>query len=183
MGKIDSSIITLYYIGRKIMENIILEFLEAYKSLDELCKQILSSDRGISTYIDEMEQESQGYAKVNCWEKDYKRLKKMRWIRNQLVHETNSFHDNLINIEDVEWLKIFRSRIMECTDPFSLLYKSINTKRKTANQEKHPENYFKTKEASNEPFSDKNLVIRVGMLIGTIILIIIIIIWLENSNL
>lgn len=40
------------------MDNMILEFLEAYKSPDELCKQILSSDRGISEYIDEMERES-----------------------------------------------------------------------------------------------------------------------------
>ena len=37
------------------MDNMILEFLEAYKSLDELCQQILSSDRGISEYIDEMD--------------------------------------------------------------------------------------------------------------------------------
>lgn len=163
------------------MENIILEFLEEYKSLDELCKQILSSDRGISTYIDEMDQESQGYIKVDCWEKDYKRLKKMRYIRNQLVHETNSFQDDLVNIEDIEWIKTFRSRIMECKDPFSLLYQSRSTKRETVNEGNYPENYFNTKKEQNEPFSDRNLVIRVGMLIGAIILIIII--WLENSNL
>lgn len=163
------------------MNNIILEFLEEYKSLDELCKQILSSDRGISTYIDEMDQESQGYINVDCWEKDYKRLKKMRWIRNQLVHETNSFQDDLINIEDIEWIKTFRSRILECKDPFSLLYQSRNTKRKTVNGGNYPENYFNTKEEPNEPFSDRNLVIGVGMLIGTILLIIII--WLEYSNL
>lgn len=29
------------------MDNIILEFLQVYKSLDMLCKQILSSDRGV----------------------------------------------------------------------------------------------------------------------------------------
>lgn len=52
------------------MDNMILEFLEAYKSLDELCKQILSSDRGISEYIDEMERESQGCMRVACWETD-----------------------------------------------------------------------------------------------------------------
>ena len=69
------------------MNNINWDFIEAYKSLDELCKQILSSDRGISEYIDEMSNESQGRMMVTCWEKDYNQLKKMRWIRNQLVHE------------------------------------------------------------------------------------------------
>lgn len=53
-----------------IMDNMILEFLEVYKSLDELCKQILSSDRGISEYIDEMKREGRGRMRVACWETD-----------------------------------------------------------------------------------------------------------------
>lgn len=36
------------------MDNNILEFLEAYKSFDELCKQILSSNQGVTEYINEM---------------------------------------------------------------------------------------------------------------------------------
>lgn len=151
------------------MNSIILEFLEAYKSLDELCKQILSSDRGISKYIDEMNHESQGNMMVACWEEDYKQLRKMRRIRNQLVHETNSFQENLINVEDIEWLKTFRSRIMECTDPFSLLHQSRNIKRKITKQEKHPENYSKTNESS----CNWNLVVGVIILIGIIIFAII----------
>lgn len=146
------------------MNNNILEFLEAYKSLDELCKQILSSNRGISEYIDEMNHESQGHMMITCWERDYKQLKKMRWIRNQLVHEANSFQNNLVNIEDIAWLKTFRSRIMEGTDPFSLLYQSRNIKRKTTKQKILPENDFKI----NEPSVNWNLVV------GVIILIVII---------
>ncbi len=88
----------------------------------------------------------------------------MRWIRNQLVHETNSFQNNLVNIEDIAWLKTFRSRIMEGTDPFSLLYQSRNIKRKTTKQKILPENDFKI----NEPSVNWNLVV------GVIILIVII---------
>lgn len=163
------------------MDNMILEFLEAYKSLDELCKQILSSDRGISEYIDEMNRESQGRMRVACWETDYKRLKKLRWIRNQLVHETNSFQNDLISLEDIEWLKKFHSRIMERTDPFSLLYQSRNIKKATTNKEKYLENYSETKESLDESFSDRNVVIAVIILIGIIIFAIII--WQVNSNL
>lgn len=50
------------------MDSIILEFLEVYKRLDELCKQILSSDTGISEYIAWMSEEKQGYKKVGDWE-------------------------------------------------------------------------------------------------------------------
>lgn len=160
------------------MDNMILEFLEAYKSLDELCKQILPSNKGISEYIDEMNRENQGHMGVACWEMDYKRLKKLRWIRNQLVHETNSFQDDLISLEDIEWLKKFHSRIMECTDPFSLLHQSRNT---TANKEKYLENYFETKEPLDEEFIDRNVVIAAIIIIG--IIIVAIIIWQANSNL
>lgn len=146
------------------MNNIILEFLEAYKSLDELCKQTLSSDKGISKYIDEMNYESQGHMKVVCWEKDYKQLKKMRWIRNRLVHETNSFQENIITPEDIEWLKNFRTRIMECTDPFSLLYQSRNTKVKMIKYEECSENYFKTNEPSSNCKSEVGVIILIGIL-------------------
>lgn len=155
------------------MSNIILEFLEAYKSLDELCKQILSSDSGISKYIDEMSNERQGYMMVDCWEKDYKQLKKMRWIRNRLVHETNSFEDNLINVEDIEWLKTFRSRIMGCTDPFSLLYQTRNTKRDTAKQERPAEKHLQTNEPSYN-WNNWNLagvIILIGIILAIIFLI------------
>ena len=108
------------------MNSNILAFLEAYKSLDDLCKQILSSDRGISKYIDEMGNEQQG-ERISDWETDYKHLKKMRWIRNQLVHDPNSFDKDLFTLEDIEWLKRFRYRIIERTDPFAMLLKSKNT--------------------------------------------------------
>ena len=90
------------------MNNRILDFLEAYKNLDELCKQILSSDVGVSQYIEDMEKETQGLYYVTDWEKDYKKLKHMRFIRNQLVHDPNSFNNNLVTLEDIEWIKVFR---------------------------------------------------------------------------
>lgn len=116
------------------MDHIILEFLEAYKSLDELCKQILSTDRGISDYIDEMKYESQGYRMVASWEKDLKQLKRLRWIRNKLVHEVDSFQENLIHKEDIEWLITFRSQIMEGKDPLSVLSQLRSPKREMRKQ-------------------------------------------------
>ena len=163
------------------MSNKILEFLEAYKSLDELCKQILSSEKGISEYIDEMSKEQQAHLKVFCWENDYKQLKRMRWIRNRLVHETNSFEDNLITMEDIEWLQDFRSRIMKCTDSYSLLYQSRNVKRKAAvNQDSHIKSYVESKNtkrkatSKQENCSETSQQLRImSFVVGGIILLVI----------
>lgn len=135
------------------MNNIILEFLEQYKHLDELCKQILSSDRGITEYIEEMDHERQGNIRIAGWERDYRQLKKMRWIRNQLVHDSDSFHKNLVSAEDIEWLKNFQSRVMKCTDPFSLLYQEQRIKKQVVQQEKSAQIYFKI----DEPADNQNL--------------------------
>ncbi len=142
------------------MDNIILDFLQAYKSLDTLCKQILSSDRGISKYIDEMARESQGRMLVADWENDYRKLKHMRWLRNRLVHEPDSFQNNLPSIEDIKWLEMFRIRIMECTDPFSVLRQLRNTKtiRKTTQQRAYWAKNFKTQEPKmQETFYNGNM--------------------------
>ena len=103
------------------MNNIILNFLDSYKNLDELCKQILSSDVGVTQYIEEMEKEINGSYYVKDWEKDYKRLKHIRWVRNKLVHDTHSFENKIVTTDDIDWLREFQARIIKCTDPFSLL--------------------------------------------------------------
>lgn len=153
--------------------SIILEFLEKYKNLDELCRQILSSDRGISEYINKMECESQGRRLVNGWERDYKGLKRMRWIRNCLVHETDSFDKNLVNESDIEWLHKFYQRIMECTDPFSLLHRAVKINRSGYKQQNYQDNYLFTDRASRSRNEELSLgpIILAAMIIALLILL------------
>lgn len=145
-----------------------LMFLEAYKELDELCKQVLSSDRGVSVYIDEMSHESRGY-RIPGWERDYKKLKHLRWIRNRLVHENGSFEQNLVSVEDIEWLRTFYRRIIECADPFSLLNQSINLNGKISKPKQFPKSY-KESLSRNEDLSDRNIIL-VGIIIAGLILV------------
>lgn len=112
-------------------EEKILEFLRAYKELDELCKQVLSSERGISQYIEELENEKKYAFRIKILEEDYKRLKRLRWIRNQLVHDSDSFEKNLFDEKDVEWLREFRKRIMLCTDSYALIYQAKKMRQDT----------------------------------------------------
>lgn len=65
-----------------------IEFQEQYKRLDKLCKDMYSSDEGVSTYIKIMD--ATPYSEqctVYNWDTVFKQLKHIRWMRNQLAHE------------------------------------------------------------------------------------------------
>lgn len=148
------------------------EFFEEYKRLDELCKQILLRDRGVSAYIDEMEKEYRGRMLVINWEKDYKQLKRMRWIRNQIAHEACSITENLVTVEDIKWIKNFYTRIMECTDPFSLLRKAKNKdlKMKVKSKPQIEQQYLDKEDINKSSGPDGGL--KTAFLLAIIILLI-----------
>ena len=96
-------------------------FLEAYKYLDNLCKDM--NGIGVTGYIRDMEQESNGDFYVGGWKKDYLQLKHYRYIRNQIVHENYANESNMCSDKDTAWLDEFYQRIMRQTDPLALCYK------------------------------------------------------------
>lgn len=108
-------------------------FLNSYKQLDKLCDEILnnifsiSGKSGVSSYIEEMENITQGSRFVNSWDRDLKQLKHYRWVRNKIVHEPNCTEKSMCKPVDVQWLDDFYSRIMNQTDPISLYSKATNT--------------------------------------------------------
>lgn len=116
------------------MNYLSIEFQEEYKRLDHLCKDYLRSKEGVSEYIRQMESTSwreRGY--VYTWEEDYKQLKHIRWVRNQLAHEVGTLNSDICSEEDLAYVKSFYSRIMSGNDPFTLVRKA---KEKQKNQTK-----------------------------------------------
>ena len=111
------------------MKNEVLDFLEAYKSLDKLCKETLMSDKGVTQYITEMDLAPQGKYVVSGWVRDYKQLKHLRHFRNHLVHDTNSFEEEDVCLKDTCWLNDFYQRILEGKDPIALLHLSQQPKK------------------------------------------------------
>lgn len=153
------------------MDILILDFLEAYKNLDELCKQILSNESGISQYIIEMECEEQEHKGVPGWDNDYKQLKRMKKIRNKLVHDTDSFEQQLFSEEDIEWLKSFRSRILQLTHPFALLDQlKMNSAKTTGRKEIHSKTEVRQEVHTNitPPTNRKSR--RVKIVVGCVLL-------------
>lgn len=92
---------------------------EEFKQVDMICGDMFSCQHGISQYISEMEQIfPDGRQRVSSWETDYRNLKHIRWLRNQIAHEISAEN---CSMADVEWLEQFHRRILNGQDPLAVL--------------------------------------------------------------
>lgn len=107
-------------------------FIDSYKQLEKLCGEVLNDDRRVSAYIDEMINTPNGAFYVSNWDKDLKKLKHYRWVRNKISHEPGCSELNMCEPADELWLDDFYRRISNQTDPLALYHKAIS--RKTAKQ-------------------------------------------------
>lgn len=96
------------------------KFLEAYIHLEKLCSEMYGEEHGITRYIEDMETgNSRVQSQIPAWTATYKKLKELRWKRNQYVHDGIVAYDEL----DIAWLRQFYQLIMEGKDPLSSRYK------------------------------------------------------------
>lgn len=65
----------------------------------------------------------QGAFKVSWWTSDYNQLKAARNIRNELAHSCNSFSADICSQEDIDFIRSFKTRILNQTDPITMLRK------------------------------------------------------------
>ena len=95
------------------------EFLDLYIRTNKFCEDMFRSQNGISTYLEEMERvsSSRSYL-VDDWNADYRMLKRLRWLRNQIAHE--GFSE--CNEDDYMMLEQFQQRLYNRQDPLALLY-------------------------------------------------------------
>lgn len=107
-------------------------FIDSYKQLEKLCGEVLNDDRRISAYIDEMINTPNGALYVSNWDKDLKKLKHYRWVRNKISHEPGCSELNMCKPADELWIDDFYMRIINETDPLALYHKAMS--HKTAKQ-------------------------------------------------
>ncbi len=99
------------------------DFFEAYKKLDRLCSDLYTEKNGISAYIADMEAKTaMGHYLVPSWDSDYKSLKHVRWVRNQIAHESDVLQ--LSETSDLSFVQDFYDRILSEADPLTLLRKA-----------------------------------------------------------
>ena len=96
------------------------EFFEAYKRLDRFCSNIYGCRNGVSQYIEDMERTSyrERFA-ISSWEQTYKTLKHLRWVRNQIAHDSGQIQ--ICNECDIQNVNDFYNDIMSGCDPLTQL--------------------------------------------------------------
>lgn len=106
------------------MASINSSFLEEYKRLDKLCREMYKSDIGITNYINDMKYAALFESRrIPNWNSDLSNLIRLRHIRNQLTHEIGTLDISMCTQNDVDWLVDFRGRILQASDPIAMLHK------------------------------------------------------------
>ncbi len=97
------------------------ELFEEFKRVDAICRDMFSCQNGVSKYIEQMEGTplSMRYL-VSSWDQDYRMLKRVRWLRNQIAHELTAAD---CTSSDVEYLRDFHDRLLRQYDPLAVLGK------------------------------------------------------------
>ncbi len=105
------------------MENGNLLFLEAFKHLDKLCRELYPVGKGVTSYIEDMKQTSVLFSRqIPGWDSDLEQLVRFRHMRNQLAHEVSTLNVCISTPEDAAWLKAFCRRILNQSDPIAMRY-------------------------------------------------------------
>ena len=108
------------------------EFLEEYKLLDKLCREMYGGEKGVTAYIEDMRETPDSESRlIEGWSEILKTLIQMRHLRNQLTHDVGTLNAAICTAAQVEWISAFRTAIFDRRDPLARLYK-IKKARKEA---------------------------------------------------
>ena len=110
-------------------------FREEYIKLDNLLKDCLSSDKGVSEYIEQMERAiTVPYSLCNLWNESYRKLKHIRYVRNKISHE--NMPEDFVKEKDLLFVKNFYESVLTRKDPLTQLFDH----QKNQSPEKKPDN-------------------------------------------
>lgn len=113
-----------------------LAFMDLHKRTDRFIKEAFQTEEGISEYLRRMEQSAnEGRLSVGGWDSDYKKLKHIRWVRNQLAHEVG-YDAAIQDPDDFSWLNAFYDRLTNQKDPLAFLEKQREKKAKAVKDPK-----------------------------------------------
>ena len=105
------------------MDAIQIELLEEYKYVDAICRDMLGAEKGVSAYIEQLDK-TPGTVRywITEWNDEYRQLKHIRWLRNQIAHSTGSVE---CTQSDLDWLKGFHNRLLTQQDLLAKAHRVI----------------------------------------------------------
>lgn len=96
------------------MDALQIELLEEYKYVDAICRDMLGAEKGVSAYIDQLNETPMTVRYwIAEWNDEYRQLKHIRWLRNQIAHSTGYVE---CTQSDLDWLKGFHNRLLTQQD-------------------------------------------------------------------
>ena len=105
------------------MDAIQIELLEEYKYVDAICRDMLGAEKGVTAYIEQLDETPVTVRYwITEWNDEYRQLKHIRWLRNQIVHSTGSVE---CTQSDLEWLKGFHNRLLTQQDLLAKAHRVI----------------------------------------------------------
>ena len=102
------------------MNECALDYLESYKRLDQLCRDMFRSKDGVTEYINQMDRVISRINSKRNWRNFYSRLKYQRRLRNDLVHNTECSE---CTEEDIDEIEYFFDLILKQEDPLACIRK------------------------------------------------------------
>lgn len=139
------------------------DFIKEYKLLDKLCKEMYMSDKGITSYIDDMKSVPFADSKIiDGWRDDLYKLIELRGKRNKWAHD-----DDVVTFSrsDCTWIADFHKRVLKGNDPLTLLRK----RPKMSNKAKSVKTQKMTKKRKNSRL--KSFLWRIALIAGTVLLV------------
>lgn len=105
------------------MDAIQIELLEEYKYVDAICRDMLGAEKGVSAYIEQLDETPMTVRYwITEWNDEYRQIKHIRWLRNQIAHSTGSVE---CSQADLEWLKRFHNRLLTQQDLLAKAHRVI----------------------------------------------------------
>jgi len=96
------------------MDAIQIELLEEYKYVDKICREMFGTEKGVTTYIEQLDETPMTVRYwITEWNNEYRQLKHIRWLRNQIAHSTGYVE---CTQSDLDWLKDFHNRLLTQQD-------------------------------------------------------------------
>ena len=91
-----------------------IELLEEYKYVDAICRDMLGAEKGVTAYIEQLDETPMTVRYwITEWNDEYRQLKHIRWLRNQIAHSTEYVE---CTQSDLDWLKGFHNRLLTQQD-------------------------------------------------------------------
>ena len=113
------------------MTKLEVEYFDAYKRLNRVCSDMFNDSNGVSQYILQMQQLfAAGQHSVSVWESDYRTLKRLRHVRNEIAHKEDG---SSCTESDINRLNEFYDRLLKGQDALSCYYR-LQMKKTTVEQ-------------------------------------------------